>query len=184
VFGRRVAVRFASGAAMRVRARRGRARARGQRDFGTRPVSDGGGPHVEHMVSHGGRVPFVVCTIRYYFFFPYPHEWYTHIYIHIYIIMILYIDHIIYFEVYALCETFTFTCNSHGDDLPRSSPPGFGDTYYLYFCCSRRVYYIVVITMFNILLLLYNRGGQREETCEPLSILINMEEPKCRKKKG
>jgi hypothetical protein len=53
------------------------------------------------------------------------------IFIYIYIIMILYIDHIIYFEVYALCGTFTFTCNSHGDDLPRSSPPGFGDTYYL-----------------------------------------------------
>jgi len=31
-------------------------------------------------------------------------------------------------------------------------------------------------------LFLYNRGGQREETREPPNILINMEEPKCKKK--
>lgn len=92
VFSRRVTVRFASGAAMRARAQRRRARARGQRDFGTRPGS-GDNPHVEHMVSHGGRVPFVVCIIWYYFFFPYRQKLYIYIYI--------YINHIIYFEVYA-----------------------------------------------------------------------------------
>jgi hypothetical protein len=30
---------------------------------------------------------------------------------------------------------------------------------------------------------IYSRGGQREKTCEPPNILINMEEPKCKKKK-
>jgi len=129
-YGARVAVRFVSGAAMRVRARRGRARAHGQRDFGTRPGGDGGGgPHVEHMVSHGGRVPFVACMILlYYFFIPYRHK--HIIYIYIVMMILLYEPYVLrglrsYIIIYYICRTLTFTynmCNSHGEDLHHRRP--------------------------------------------------------------
>ncbi len=33
----------------------------------------------------------------------------------------------------------------------------------------------------SMIMILYNRGGQREETREPPNVLINVEEPKCKK---